>query len=40
MEANINGMNAYWKKGMEGWTKDMEGLKEGGKKATTRKASS
>ena len=32
MEANIDGMKAYWKKGMEYMRKDMEGLKEGGTK--------
>ena len=30
MEADINGMKAYWKKDMEDLKKDMEGLKEGG----------
>ena len=32
MEADIDGMEAYWKKGMEDLKKDMEGLKEGGTK--------
>jgi len=32
MEADINCMKAYWKKGMEYFKKDMKGLKEGGKK--------
>lgn len=39
MEADINGMKEYWKKGKEYLKKDMEGLKEGGNKATTRKVS-
>jgi len=29
MKADINGMKAYWKKGMEDFKKDMEDLKEG-----------